>query len=147
MSAELQRLLDEAALRRTAELYAQGADRRDKSLWRAVLADDCVIEGPGFRAEGLDANLGSIDALGQMFRATLHRIHQQVVTITGDRAEGETHCTADHLLADRDAVLVWAIRYADHWRRGDDGQWRFTGRRLTVEWEEMRPVAVKGEQA
>ena len=147
MSDELQRLLDEAALRRTAELYAQGADRRDKALWRAVLADDCVIEGPGFRAEGLEANLGSIDALGQMFRGTLHRIHQQVVTITGDRAEGETHCTADHLLADRDAVLVWAIRYADQWRRGDDGQWRFTRRRLIVEWEEVRPVAVKGEQA
>lgn len=147
MSADLQRLLDEAALRRTAELYAQGADRRDKALWREVLAADCVIEGPGFRAEGLEANLGSIDALGQMFRGTLHRLHQQVVSVTGDSAEGETHCTADHLLRDTDAVLVWAIRYRDAWRRGADGAWRFTQRKLIVEWEEVRPVAVKGEQA
>lgn len=147
MSTDLQRLIDEAALRRTAELYAQGADRRDKALWREVLAADCVIEGPGFRAEGLEANLGSIDALGQMFRRTLHRIHQQVVTIADDRATGETHCTADHLLAGSDAVLVWSIRYHDEWRRGDDGAWRFTHRRLIVEWEETRNVAVKGEEA
>lgn len=146
MNADWQRLVDEAALRRTAELYAQGADRRDKDLWRAVLAEDCVISGPGFCAEGLEANLGSIDALGQMFRATLHRIHQQVVTISGDRAEGETHCTADHLLLQQDAVLVWAIRYADEWRKGADGTWRFTSRRLTVEWEETRPVTVRGER-
>ena len=146
MSAQLQRLLDEAALRRTAELYAQGADHRDKALWRDVLAPDCVIAGPGFRAEGLAANLASIDALGQMFRATLHRIHQQVVTIDGDRASGETHCTADHLLVGTDAVLVWAIRYQDEWRR-IAGEWRFASRRLIVEWEETRAVAVRGEQA
>lgn len=34
--AQLKRLLDEAALRRTAELYAQGADRRDKVIWAAI---------------------------------------------------------------------------------------------------------------
>jgi len=143
---EVRRLLDEAALRRTAELYAQGADRRDKAAWRSVLASDCVIEGPGFRAEGLEANLGSLDALARMFRATLHRIHQQVVTVEGDSARGETHCTADHLLIDSDAVLVWSIRYQDAWRR-DAGVWRFVHRRLMVEWEETRAVAVKGETA
>lgn len=141
----VQRLLDEAALRRTAELYAQGADRRDKSLWRAVLSDDCTIAGPGFTVSGAEANLGSIDALATMFRATLHRLHQQVVTIVGDAATGETYCTAEHLLADRDAVLVWAIRYADSWRREADGQWRFTSRRLIVEWQETREVTVMGE--
>lgn len=147
MSAELQRLLDEAALRRTAELYAQGADRRDKHLWRAVLADDCTIAGPGFTVTGAEANLGSIDALDAMFRATVHRVHQQVVTIDGDRAEGETHCTADHLLPDSDQVLVWSIRYADAWRREADGAWRFTRRTLTVEWEEIRAVKVLGGNA
>lgn len=142
---ELQRLLDEAAIRRTADVYAQGADRRDKALWQRVLAEDCVIEGPGFRAVGLEANLGSLDALGQMFRATLHRIHQQVVTIAGDTARGETHCTADHLLVGSDGVLVWAIRYDDAWRREADGAWRFTSRRLIVEWEETREVKVLGD--
>jgi len=135
-------LVDLAALRRTADLYAQGADRRDKALWEAVLAEDCVIEGPGFTIEGRAANLSSIDALGQMFRATVHRVHNQVATVTGDDATGETYCTADHLLNDVDSVLVWTIRYLDQWRR-EGGQWRFTHRKLIVEWEEVRAVTVK----
>jgi len=81
MSDALARLIDEAALRRTADLYAQGADRKDKQLWRSVLAIDCRIEGPGFVTEGIDATLQSIDALGTMFRATLHRVHNQMVML------------------------------------------------------------------
>jgi hypothetical protein len=140
MSADL------AALRQTAELYAVGADRKDKALWRAVLAEDCVIEGPGFSVSGRDANLGSLDALGQMFRRTQHRVHQVVASITGDTATGETYSTAEHLLNDADMILVWAIRYQDSWRR-EGGAWRFTARRLIVDWEETRPVTVRGEVA
>ena len=140
MSADL------AALRHTAELYAVGADRKDKALWRQVLAQDCVIEGPGFSVTGCEANLGSLDALGQMFRATQHRVHQVVATITGDTAMGETYSTAEHLLNDTDMILVWAIRYQDSWRREADG-WRFTERRLIVDWEETRPVSRPGAAA
>lgn len=49
VSGAMNKLIDEAALRHTAEIYAQGADRKDKQLWRSVLANDCRIEGPGFR--------------------------------------------------------------------------------------------------
>ncbi|WP_088310606.1 nuclear transport factor 2 family protein [Novosphingobium sp. B 225] len=133
---------DAEALRRCADLYAQGADRKDKALWNAVLADDCVIEGPGFSISGREANLGSIDMLGQMFRATQHRVHQVVATVAGDQASGETYCTADHLLKDQDAVLSWAIRYQDSWRRVA-GEWRFTHRTLIVDWEEVCPVTPK----
>ena len=142
MTVPLEDLADQAALRRTAELYAQGADRKDKALWQQVLAEDCVIEGPGFTIAGRDANLGSIDALEQMFRATVHRVHNLVATITGDSATGETYCTADHLLPDADRILVWTIRYQDQWRR-QDNEWRFTRRKLVVEWEETRPVTVR----
>jgi hypothetical protein len=142
VTVPLEELADQAALRRTAELYAQGADRKDKALWQQVLAEDCVIEGPGFTIAGRDANLGSIDALEQMFRATVHRVHNLVATITGDSATGETYCTADHLLPDADRILVWTIRYQDQWRR-QDNEWRFTRRKLVVEWEETRPVTVR----
>ena len=138
----MNRLADEAALRRTASLYAQGADRKDKQLWRSVLAEDCRIEGPGFVTEGLDATLQSIDALGQMFRSTFHKVHNQMVMIDGDRASGETYCTADHLLNDADQLLRWTIRYVDEWRRhGED--WRFTRRKLELLWEETVPVTVR----
>ena len=138
----MNRLAYEAALRRTADLYAQGADRKDKQLWRSVLAEDCRIEGPGFVTEGLDATLQSIDALGQMFRSTFHKVHNQMVMIDGDGASGETYCTADHLLNDVDQLLRWTIRYVDEWRReGED--WRFTRRKLELLWEETVPVTVR----
>ena len=138
----MDRLADEAALRRTAEIYAQGADRKDKQLWRSVLADDCRIEGPGFVTEGLDATLQSIDALGQMFRSTLHKVHNQTVMIKGDQASGETYCTADHLMNDADQLLRWTIRYIDEWRREGD-TWRITRRKLELLWEETVTVTVR----
>lgn len=133
---------DILALRRAAELYARGADRRSKDDWRAVLADDIVITGPGFTIEGLEANLGSIDHLAASFKATRHLVHNLVAEFDGDTATGETTCTAEHRMAGPDGgdvLLCWAIRYQDKWRRGADG-WRLTRRDLIVDWEELRPV-------
>ena len=147
MSAQaVQRLIDEADLRRSAEIYARGADHRSKGDWQQVLAADCVIEGPGFATHGLEACCASIDHLGAMFRGTRHLVQGQTVTIEGDTASGETLCTAEHLLNDTDMILVWSIRYRDQWRR-DYGIWRFVRRSLLVEWEETRPVTVRGDAA
>lgn len=134
-------MADTLALRETAEIYARGADRRSKQDWRAVLADDVEIIGPGFVISGCEANLGSLDMLGQMFRATRHLIHNQTVEINGDQARGETLGTAEHVIAsdDGETLLCWAIRYQDQWRREDD-TWRFTRRHLIVDWEELRPL-------
>jgi hypothetical protein len=142
MSDALTRLADEAALLHTAYIYAQGADRKDKQLWRSILAADCRIEGPGFVTEGMEATLQSIDALGSMFRATFHKVHNQTVIVEGNTATGETYCTADHLLNDSDQLLRWTIRYLDEWRQEADG-WRFTKRQLELLWEEMVPVTVR----
>lgn len=46
MSDGRERQADERELRRTAELYAQGADRRDAALWSSLFTVDCVIEAP-----------------------------------------------------------------------------------------------------
>lgn len=133
---------DQFALRRTAELYAQGADRRNKAVWASILAEDCVITGPGFEAAGREANLGSIDTLGQMFQLTRHLVHNQVAIVQGDSAHGETYCTADHIIAGTDVntILCWHIRYQDSWRRSG-GVWQFTRRELVVDWEETRPLS------
>lgn len=140
---------DLAALRRTAEIYARGADRRAKDDWRAVMANDIVVTGPGFTIEGLEANLGSIDHLTHAFKATRHLVHNQTVEVDGDRASGETVCTAEHRMTGPDGgdvLMCWAIRYQDQWRR-DGGAWRFTRRELIVDWEELRPVRDVGGAA
>lgn len=132
---------DLAALRRTAERYAVGADRRDKALWREVLAEDVEISGPGFSIAGLEANLGSIDHLAHAFTMTRHVVHDMDVIVEGESAQGETRSTAEHRIAapEGDKLLVWAIRYQDQWRRENDC-WKFTRRTLIVDWEELRPI-------
>jgi SnoaL-like domain len=135
----LERLVDEAALRRTAELYAQGADRRDKLIWAAVMTQDCVIEAPGIELKGRAHIVAALDIMAQMYVSTQHRVHNQVVSIDGDSAHGETYSVAEHLsVADgRTTILTWAIRYQDRWRR-EAGQWRFAHRALVLDWTESR---------
>jgi uncharacterized protein (TIGR02246 family) len=136
------RLLDERELRRTAELYAQGADRRDKQLWASIFAEDGVIEAPGIRLEGRANIVAALDVMGRLYVATQHRVHNQLVTIDGDAAHGETYSTADHV-SETDGtrtILTWAIRYQDRWRRVD-GAWRFTHRSLLIDWSETRTLA------
>jgi hypothetical protein len=138
----IERLLDEAALRRTAELYAQGADRRDKALWSSILTEDCVLEVPGIDLKGRAQIVGALDIMAQLYAATQHRVHNQVVSIEGDRAHGETYSVADHLTVagGQTTMLTWAIRYQDRWRR-EAGQWRFAHRRLVLDWTDTRVLA------
>lgn len=136
---------DLAALRRTAEIYSRGADRRNKDDWRSILADNVVITGPGFTVEGLEANLGSIDHLTNAFKSTRHLIHNQLLQVEGDRATGETVGSADHRMTGpdgSDVLLCWAVRYQDQLVRDASAAagWRFTRRDLIVDWEEIRPV-------
>jgi SnoaL-like domain len=137
--ARIERLVDQAALRRTAELYAQGADRRDKAVWTSVMTEDCVIEAPGIELKGRAQIVAALDIMAQMYVSTQHRVHNQVVTIDADSARGETYSVAEHLsVADgRTTILTWAIRYQDRWRR-EAGQWRFAHRALVLDWTESR---------
>ena len=139
--AELARLIDEGALRRSAELYAQGADRRDKALWAAIVTADCVIEAPGIRLVGREQIVAALDIMARLYAATQHRVHNQVVSIEGDNASGETYSVAEHLSVaeGRRTLLTWAIRYQDRWRR-EQGQWRFASRKLLLDWTETRPL-------
>jgi hypothetical protein len=139
--AELARLIDEGALRRSAELYAQGADRRDKALWAAIVTADCVIEAPGIRLVGREQIVSALDIMARLYVATQHRVHNQVVSIDGDHASGETYSVAEHLSVaeGRRTLLTWAIRYQDRWRR-EQGQWRFASRTLLLDWTETRPL-------
>ena len=113
----MSRLEDEAALRRTAETYAAGADRRDKALWTQVMTEDIVIEGPGFRVEGREAALGSIDMLERMFLKTQHRVHNQIVTIAGDRRAhvGDFVLETDEYEHRSSSAEGWAVAEDHEW--------------------------------
>jgi uncharacterized protein (TIGR02246 family) len=138
---QIARVLDESAIRKLAEQYAQGADRRDKALWASIVTADCIIDGPGFKMEGRDQVVASLDILAQMFFMTQHRVHNQTVTIDGDTAKGETYCVADHLSKEngKTKLLNWNIRYQDKYRR-EEGLWLFAARTLVIDWTETRTI-------
>ncbi|MGD9598385.1 MAG: nuclear transport factor 2 family protein [Steroidobacteraceae bacterium] len=139
---QLDSLIDEWALRRLVQQYASAVDRNDGALFASLFLEDAVVEGPGFRFAGHEQLRAVPGQLAQQFRGTMHCVFNQLVTIAGDSASGETYCIASHGLVDdagRPMTLDWAIRYQDRFvRRG--AEWRIAYRRLVVQWTRTGPV-------
>lgn len=133
-------LEDRLELRDLAYRYARAVDRRDWKLAEALFTRDCVLVGPGYELVGRDGILAGLRRIDQ-FRATQHSVHNQLVEISGDRASGETYCTAHHLY-ERDGIsrkLTWGIRYQDRCVR-EAGAWRYERRELLLDWTQDLPL-------
>lgn len=141
---ETERLAAEGAIRRLCAAYARAVDRNDAETFAGLFCADAVLEGPGFRLEGI-AQIRAVPAmLRQRYRCTLHLLHNQTLAFAGDGAAGETYCLAHHL-TDRGggeaSDLVWAIRYQDRFvRQGAD--WKFASRSVLLDWTETRTVSL-----
>lgn len=132
-------------LRDLGLIYAQAVDRCDADLICTVFTTDGSVgntdsSDPDFVGhEALRLMIGQVDA---MFIKTLHKVHNQRIEVTGETATGETYCTASHVLSTKDGgwqVFDMAIRYHDAYRI-EGGAWKFSSRKLEVEWVEVRPV-------
>jgi SnoaL-like domain len=93
--------------------------------------------------------LRSRDALAPVFaalnqyQATTHFVGQStVLTLTGDRATGETYCLAHHVSAkgSNRRLMLASLRYLDTFMKVD-GVWLFSERLLYVDWIEDRPLS------
>jgi hypothetical protein len=76
------------------------------------------------------------------YDATMHFIGQSTITaLSADHAAGRTYCLAHHLTVKdgRRHLMIAALRYADSFARSDAG-WRFSERRLYVDWIEERAL-------
>ena len=128
--------------------YAQAADSRDVPMLLSTFTVDAEVVMPGSSIKGHEA-LGGIPAiLGSMFEQTQHKILNQTLSINGDYAEGETYCTASHLRLKEDGsreVEDWNIRYQDRFVC-INSIWLFEKRELVVDWVEIRPAMLFGEQ-
>ena len=134
---------DEWEIRRLALLYARAMDRNEPAIFELIFTEDAVIERPGVKREGRAAILQIPASLKKRYLGTLHKIHNQLVTVTAaDTAEGETYCTAEHLQRDRaggTTLFAMSIRYRD-WVVREAGHWRFRRRHLVFEWTDTRQV-------
>lgn len=131
---------DRLELRDLVVRYARIPDDRNYALVDEVFAPDAVLEGPGFKLEGVEQIRQGMQAI-ETYSATLHSVHNHLVDLAGDEASGETYCVANHLLRKdgRPTKLDWGIRYQDRYRRGAAG-WRITRRELRLVWEQELPL-------
>ena len=131
---------DRIAISDIAYLYANAVDRRDFELFESIGSEDCVIKGPGFSFNGIDEIIAGMKVIEQ-YKSTFHAVHNHLITVEGDHAEGEIYCVASHLY-DKEGVerkLDWGIRYIDQYVRTNTG-WRLKTRELILDWTQDLPT-------
>src|SRR6201986_1751641 len=77
------------------------------------------------------------------YAATMHFLGQTtILTLTRDRATGETYCMPHHLAIDggNRRLMIAALCYTDTFVKVD-GEWLFAERNLYVDWVEERVLA------
>jgi SnoaL-like protein len=139
---------DRLALRDLVYAYAHAVDNRLPNRFRALFCGDGQLvlphpAGGDHAALVFDGSDGWARAFAILApcTATTHFVGNQLVSISGDSATGETHCLA-HEHYERDGanrMLVRCVRYADSYRRVADA-WLFHRRELTIDWVDDRAL-------
>lgn len=141
---ELQRVVDEAAIRRVMCRYARGIDRCDWELVRSCYHPDAVDEhGAGMSVDELVAWMKpAVEAL----ESTAHVLGNQLVEFDegGDVAWVETYLTVlrrTRPAGGRPALDVFGSgRYYDRFERRD-GEWRIARRQVIFRAGRVDPVS------
>jgi ketosteroid isomerase-like protein len=146
MNDDIAAMLDERAITRLAHDYARAVDRLDAPLLDRVFTEDAVLEGPGWRFEGIEQIRGVIPMMRDMFVSSWHATHQVTIELTdgpgGDTATAEVYCAGRHLQKGgyaENQVVTMIIRYHDAYVRTPDG-WRMARRKEIIDWTEVSTV-------
>jgi hypothetical protein len=123
LQPELQRLVDESAIRRVLSRYSRAIDRRDYDLLRTCYHPDAVDEH-GWYDGDVD---GFVEYLrsGHLADFESHFLGNPHIEVEGDVAWTETYCLALHRTGVRDRLQH--VRYLDRFEKRD-GDWRIAHR-------------------
>jgi hypothetical protein len=138
------------AIRELVDAYAHCADRRDVEGQMSLFTPDThFVVYMNSKDPRPSQELHSRDALAPIFaelnryEATTHFVGQStILTLSEDRATGETYCLAHHVLVDGEKrhLMVASLRYLDTFAKVD-GAWFFAERLLYVDWLEQRALS------
>jgi hypothetical protein len=141
---------DRLAIRELVEIYARCADRRDAKGQMALFTSDThFVVYMNAKDPTPTQELHSREELAPVFAdlnrysATMHFLGQTtILTLTNERATGETYCMPHHLTIDGKTrrLMVAALRYTDTFVKMD-GAWLFAERKLYVDWLEQRELS------
>ena len=149
----LRTLLDQRELYDLALRYAHAADRRDYPAFAEIFTEAgriSVHHRDAFGTEAIHAMEDRATIVRSMkgleaYEKTQHLVANQLMEIDGDRASGETYCTAHHIYRVDEVPmnLTMFIRSQDRCVR-EGGRWWFEERRLCVDWERHGPLGDDG---
>jgi SnoaL-like domain len=141
-------LIAKDQIRELAMLYSRGVDRKDIELLRSLYAKGSTDNhGKYFNGDAEDYLKFLEKSLPHMPMSG-HFIANHLISVDGDRAEGEVYALCYHLLPDRNGGFVEdfkAVRYVDRYCK-QDGRWLFAARVVTFDLESAR-AAVGGPAA
>jgi hypothetical protein len=144
---ELQRLLDEAAIKRVHLDYCRGVDRRDWELVRSCYHPDAV-DHHGPYSGGVDGFIEWALRFSDDVASTTHFVGNQTVDIDDDVAWHEAYCRAYHRITATDAAPAfdWIVnlRYLDRMERRE-GEWKIVDRVVVHDSDRRDLVAGSGE--
>jgi hypothetical protein len=145
-----QEAADRLAIRELVEAYAHCADRRDAEGQMTLFTEHTHFVVYMNAKESVPSmELHSREALAPVFAdlnkydATTHFVGQStILTLSADRATGETYCLAHHITIDggKRRLMLASLRYLDTFAKVD-GAWLFAERLLYVDWLEERTLA------
>jgi ketosteroid isomerase-like protein len=128
-------LTDHEAIRQIIARQAQLRDDDRIDEWIDAWADDGVFVTGDQRHEGRPAVLALANSLTTGSWRALHLLSEPYIEVDGDTATAETDLVIIAPSADGRLNVRAANRYYDRFRRGDDGRWLYTERRV----ESRRP--------
>ncbi len=141
---------DRLSIRELVEAYAHCADRRAAKGQMALFTEDAhFVVYMDAKSPAPSQELHSREALAPVFDdlnkydATMHFVGQStILTLTGDRATGETYTLAHHLTIKNEMrrLMIAALRYSDTFVKKDE-EWLFEERLLYVDWLEERELS------
>ena len=137
------RLADKEAIRDLVLAYSRGVDRQDFAFLRTLYTEDGMEDDHGGLFNGPAA--AYVDWLeGNLPRLALtcHTIHNHLITLDGDQAQGEVYTTNYHRMSNGKGgfdELIIGARYLDHYRK-DGGRWRFARRTVVKDWVQRQPA-------
>lgn len=142
-SRSLRDVVEKQAILELVHCYSRAVDRRDYRLLESLYAADGVDDHTGlFCGPARDFVAWLAKAL-EGVDATTHHVHNALIAVDGDRAEGEVYLTAYNRLRAADGSLsdfVQGLRYLDQYRR-ESGHWRFARRTVVCDWARHGPSA------
>jgi hypothetical protein len=145
MDKELQRFVDEAAIKKVHIRYCRGIDRQDWDLVRSCYHPDATDDHGEF-VGGIDGFIEYCKKGTPNFLGTCHFTGNQLVEVDGNTAWAEHHGIAYHRVAGKDGQpekdLITVGRWIDRMEKRN-GEWRIAKRVVIVDMDRVDPISAR----